>query len=191
MREEHVLRETVEIDFVAQDAAVVRHRALLAHANGDVRPARPHAAAEVVLQRHEEREVVDVFMRLGERVHHCFHAIEVLLKAQVQPLALETLHGVKVGGGAGLKALCVLGLHQAVAHQKIQVDQIDIARVRAVALIGRLAISRRSDGQHLPDRHTGLFQKVHKRVGVRAQRTDSARRGERCDMQKHAAFSHG
>ena len=83
------------------------------------------------------------------------------------------------GVRAPIDCIDLLAREQPVLLQKVEVDEIRVARAGAEALIGAVAVAGRADGQDLPVALTGMVQEIGKVIGGFAQRADAIGRGQR------------
>ena len=165
-----------------------------------LRPLRPHSPAAGILDGGVEGvgvQPVDVFLAVrrprlprGKFAHILLNARKRLLKRQAQERLLARahigeVHAVGIGSGVGQ-----FRVEQPFLAQQFQVDEHRVARVRRAGLVGRFAVSRRPDGQHLPHAQPRLFHKVGKGVSLLAQRAYAAGGGQRGHVHQHAALAH-
>ncbi len=153
-------------------------------------PVGPRPSALVVLDRHEQRVVVQP-IRLGLPERSQFLA-EAEAGSGGEGVVRPVEHGQLPGDdGAVVDAalgerrpvLEVCGGQQPGLGQQLGGDEVGVACERREALVRRVAVPGGTEGEHLPQRGTGRRQPVHPRVGFRAQVADPVRPGEAGRMQ--------
>ena len=77
------------------------------------------------------------------------------------------------------------GAEQPLRDEALHVEQVRVARSAEHRLIGRIAVPRLHEGQHLPVAHAGGVQEVGKAPRALAQRADAVPARQRGDVQQH------
>ena len=72
--------------------------------------------------------------------------------------------------------------------QHFKIDQVRVAGQRAGTLVGGFTVSGGPYGQHLPQVHAAVLQKIDPLPGAAAQGADAFRPGKRCDVQQYTAL---
>ncbi len=165
----------------------------LGPAPGDVGlPVGPWRAAVRVLERHEERIVVEPgAVRGAERLEgggEWFMPRQALDGAAEQR-QLPRNDGVEVDVvvGEGRRVGEVGGRQQPVGDERVGAGEERARRERGVALVGRVVRSRGAEGQHLPDAELGGGEEVDEVRRLGAEVTDSPAAGQRRRMEEQAA----
>src|SRR5262249_5924430 len=107
--------------------------------------------------------------------------------AEKRLLCLRRRVVIDVVVGQGGIALPIAPREPAVIDEPLGTDQQGVTSVRRIRLVGRIARAHRSEGKHLPPPLAGSGEKLDKRVGLRAQVTDSERTRQRRRMEQDPA----
>ena len=179
--EEQVLHVYEERHVLRQQRAVFLQRLFLTQPDG-LRPFRPGLHAEMALAGHIQRVVRQPpGVVRGEGRHLRAVPLPAPLEGLVQQRepALVDLAVVHVPGIiAPVAGLAFLLRQQPVGHQQLRVDVVGIARVGGKALIRRVAVAGRAEGQHLPVALPRVMQEIREIIGRLAQRADAIGRGQ-------------
>ena len=181
--EEQVLDEGEQSHVRSQLEPIVQARVLPVQANALVGPCVPCCHAEMPLNGHEQRiviEPVDVLLR------ECLHVGKVALPSSV---ACETqqIEAVLVqepvvdarGVFAPLPSLDLCLGEEAVGNEKVEVHEVWIARKRRWALVGRVPVACGANGKDLPPRLSRVCQEVHEALGRLAHGANAIWRWQR------------
>ncbi len=81
-------------------------------------------------------------------------------------------------------------LKQAFFCKQIEIDKIRVSRKSRIGSVWRISIAGRMNRQNLPERLSGLLQKISKLVSFFSQSADSIPAWKRSNVKQDAAFSH-
>jgi len=191
--EELILHVLVRLHLLRVVAARLVHGGR--RATGDVVfPRVPRRAAVRVLQRHEERVVVEPVRVLGAELQERFllGVGGVVGEAHVrmpQDALLELDHLAEEHAIVGERPRVgqLLRLQRVFGDQRLQVDQQRVAGEGAEALIRRIAVAGGPERQHLPQPDAGFGEEVHELAGIFAQVADAESAGQGGRVQQYAA----
>ena len=100
---------------------------------------------------------------------------------------------IKIDGGVREKRgiLQIFRGKPALINQRLKTDQQRIPRDAGVSLVGRIAHTRRTQRQYLPELLTAFRKKVGETIGPVAQIPDAPFTGKRGGVKQNTAFAHG
>ena len=159
-----------------------------------LRPLRPRTGVELAAQLGVERVIVEP-ARLGAaelfklrplsgKSRIVCSAIEKVSSRLVQKRQLLRLHRFEIHIAALPRQPCEpFAINPAPLRQIFQTDQVGIARERRRACVRGVAISRRTQRQHLPHMLLGRGQKSHKLMSCGAKVANAPRRRQRSNVQ--------
>jgi hypothetical protein len=157
-------------------------------------PGAPRRELVLLLERHEEREVLEPGPLRGAE------GAEVGLERRARTRG-ETLGGAReqrlpvrdhravvdvVVGERRVVTQLVCG-EEPVLDEQIEADQQRIAGERGEALVGRVAVARRPEWEHLPERLPGAHQEVDEALRLGAEIADPVPARQRGRVEKNSA----
>ena len=157
-------------------------------------PLIPRRAAMGILERHEERVIVQPFGVVGAE------GIKLSLLLRRGPVGkfggdtaqqrrLPVVDCAEVDAftrevGRGVEHVLV---QQPLLDQRLQADQVGIARERAETLIRAVTVAGRPQGQNLPERLACVGEEIHPVIGGLIEAADAVTPRQRRRMQQNTA----
>ena len=177
------LHELPEEVFVALAQQKGVERAPFAEAVGAL-PSIERCAAVRRLQRHEQ----GVFVKtpLLHKGAECGVVPVKTGKGRAQQGVLFAVQHAVIDALFARERLHLRAVYEAEAEELFDIDQVRVARSAEYGLIGRIAVARLHQGQHLPIAHARRVQKIGKGARLFAHRADAVLARQRRDMQQYA-----
>ena len=192
LAEEEILQIDKEVHVVAEPDGIGLGRTRTAQADL-LRPRLPRAHVLAALERHIQGIVLNPRVRIAEFAHGVRVALPAAQEGAVEQVEAHAVLEAVVHARAvrlPVDGVDLLLRQEAVLPQQIEVNEIGVARVRAEALIGAVAVARRADGEKLPVVLPGRLQKVGEVIGCLAKCADPIGGGQRGDVHQNSTGSH-
>ncbi len=179
---EQVLHHAPELDLGLMAAAHALELAEVADAQ-ELRPLIPGRAVVQVLERHEERVVIQPagVLAAEDRIARIRSGKEALRRQVQDGIALLVEHAVVdvVGVALPVDVLVLAGLEQALLAELVEVDEVRVAGIGREGLVRGVAVARGSHGEDLPVCLARRLKEVDEVPGRLPHAPDSVARGQR------------
>ena len=191
LAEKFILQEILEADARLQLLPVGLHDGLQPHEQTHG-PGLPVPAPEMLLDGHKEGVILQPEAVVPDKfpviLRFCKTAVGNFQEPDPLMVQQAKVHPVLAGAPAHLGRL--FGQQKPLLHQRVQIDQIVVARKGGEGLVGAVAVARGIQGQNLPVALTGSHQKVHEIIGRLTHAANAIGPRQRGNVHQNTAFTH-
>ena len=190
LAEELKLRKFVDLDLGRQSGSPFGQRCGVSLSNSRV-PIHPSHVLVNFLARHEQRVIVQpIAVALAKSLESATVSGGIVVKKRMTGFAEQTLLEVDHAGVFDLLLREIRGVGQVLRGQNtlltksFQIDEKRVAGEGGKTLVWRIAVSRRTQWQYLPNLLSGLSQKIDKFVGRISQIANTVATRQGCYVKK-------